>query len=132
MVVVGEDCNGAFILRTILEGTQCLAHGCVGLAVGVILGVVNDKSCIYGGRFGYAVHGEGDVRVLFFLLTLHFVVTVQFCLYILHHTAQGAGLRQVNVSRLSSLHFGDFIAHTACLACQNGIGYTAPNAHEFG
>ena len=72
------------------------------------------------------------MAVLFLLLASHLVVAVKFCLDVLHDTAQGAGLRQVDVLWLTAFHIGNLVAYTACLACEDSIGDTAPYTHEFG
>ena len=124
LVAVGKDGYRTLVVVRLFQRAQGLAHGLVGLAPWVILGIRLYQPCIYCGSLRYAVHGEGNAAVLFLLLAAHLVETVKFGSHILHHAAQGACLWQIDVLRLAALHFGYFLYQLRLVFGQCSVCHT--------
>ncbi len=98
----------------------------------VIGGVSHDKPSVNGGCFGYAIHDERNMTILFFLLPTHFIIGFELRSHEFENGSQSIGLRQIKVGRLTSFQFGDLAFYLACLSCENGVGYACPYSCEFG
>lgn len=80
LIVVDKDGNRSFILLGFFKGAEGLTHGLISLAVGVIFGIRLNEAGIYGGCFGNAIHDEGNMAILLFLLAGHVFVSVKLLL----------------------------------------------------
>ncbi len=132
LVVVGKDGYRSLVAISFFQRAQCLTHGLIGLAVRIVLCIHFHKSSIYCGSLGNAIHGEGDAAVLFFLLAAHLIKTVKLSSHILHHAAQCACLWQIDILRLTTLHFGYFLDQFRLVFGQNRVSHARPYTNQFG
>ena len=105
LVVVSKDGYRTLVVVRFFQRTQSLAHSFVGLAPWIILSVYLYQSCINSCSLSNAIHSERYTAVFLLLLATHLLEIVQLLAHIFHHAAQCTGLWQIDVLRLTALHF---------------------------